>query len=251
MFNFIKKLAQINYFCLEINNQAIRVLQNPQKKAEIILQKKQTPTQAIKLALKKAQIKQKNISLVLQEKNCFIKPIKEKKQSIKKQIEANVPMPIEQIYYTWKKSKGFLFTAAADKTQIDKQIDLVEQCGLKPIIIEPQSLAISRALMQNEKQVCLIVHIQKQNILFIIANEKMVLFSAQQEYGCNINDEINRYIGFYQSEFNQNIEKIILNSAQGQNIKINNSLPVANKNPLDLPSQYCALAGLYLRKAND
>lgn len=131
---------------------------------------KENVVQAIKEAIKKSgpkRIKLKRVICALPETKVFLRILNvpqmdesELKEAIKWEIEANIPLPIDQVYFDWKvlennfndpkeEKISVLVVAAAQKT-VDQLLGVMEMTGLKVVGLDIESIAQARSLV-NEK----------------------------------------------------------------------------------------------------
>lgn len=127
---------------------------------------------AIKKALEKSKpkkIKNKKVICALPETKAFLRIISipqmeenEIQEAIKWEIEANIPLSIEQVYYDWKvlndsigdsgeKKMSVLVVAVAQKVA-DRLIEVVEGAGLRVVGLEVESLAQARSLISEKTE---------------------------------------------------------------------------------------------------
>lgn len=220
-------------FGLDLSGPIIRVAQMPNKFAS---------GANIQEAIKKAGIKTKYLNACLPEEECFIRLIP-KDGDIIKEIEANIPLPLDEIYYDWQEIGANLFIAAAKKKFVDQKIALFKQAGLIMNALEPESIALSRTLAKTNSGL-LIIKFEKNKINLVVCQKNVVYSSATREKD-HISEQVQDYIDFYQNRGGK-IVKIILCGSQipreqaFQNLKI----PVETaKNP-----SYAAAVGLALRQ---
>lgn len=194
MFNF-QKILQPKVFGLDLSSPIIKAAQMPNKFAF---------GSNIGETIKKAGIKTKYVNICLPEKECFVKLIP-KNGDIKKEIEANIPLGFQEIYYDFKEIGHNFFIAATKRKIVDKYINQVEKAGLIISAIEPESVAISRGLGKN-KTSFLIIKKNKDGLeaVFII-----VLFGIIKFTSSSTLDQTSRYLDFYQTANAGNL-KIVL-----------------------------------------
>lgn len=165
---------------------------------------------------------------------------------IEKEIEDHFPMYPSEVYYDYSFIDDYpnehddIFLAASPKIIIDEYIDVLKALGLLPFIIEGESLAISRAIIESGA----LKKIQKPTLLIDIGNYKSVLiiyFGKAPRFTANLSfsfpfginrkkqnfdfdkktedgffEEIDRYLSFYEAHplhehlKNRQITKVIL-----------------------------------------
>lgn len=104
----------------------------------------------------------------------------EVKEAIKWEIEANIPLTLDQVYYDWQildlnltqeKGKMSVLVVAVARSVVDQFTDVLESAGLQVIGLETESIAQARSLLpeKNEKSTTLIVDIGDRRTSFLIA----------------------------------------------------------------------------------
>ena len=104
----------------------------------------------------------------------------EVKEAIKWEIEANIPLTLEQVYYDWQildlnvaeeKGKMSVLVVAVARSVVDQFAAVLESAGLEVIGLETESIAQARSLLseKNEKTTTLIVDIGDRRTSFLIA----------------------------------------------------------------------------------
>jgi type IV pilus assembly protein PilM len=132
--------------------------------------KKENVILAIKKAIqgsKPKRIKIKRVICALPETKVFLRILnipqmneEELEEAIKWEIEANIPLPLDQVYFDWKmlennfndpaeKKVSILMVAVAQKT-VDQLLEVMEGAGLKVVGLDVESMAQARSLV-NEK----------------------------------------------------------------------------------------------------
>jgi len=196
MLNF-QELSQPKVFGLDLSNDIIRVAQLPDKFAF---------GANIKEAVTKANIKTKYVHACLPEQECFIR-VAPKDGNIKKEVESNIPLSLKEIYYDTQETRQGLLIVAAKRKIVDQTIDLLNKAGLIAKSLEPESIALARALVKTPDSL-LIIKFGKTKINFVICQNNIVYFSATQEKN-HILQQLQDYIDFYQTK-NGQITKIVL-----------------------------------------
>ncbi|MFH1392668.1 MAG: hypothetical protein ABIG90_03320 [bacterium] len=192
MLNF-KKFLDPKIFGLDLTGNIIRVAQMPDKFAF---------GATIQEAIKKAKIQTKYVNIAMPEAECFVKLVP-KDGDIKKEIESNVPLALSEIYYDFKEIGQGLLIVAAKRKIIDKYITELKQAGLIAKAIEPESIAIARALVQDDNNY-LIIKVSSQNTLFMIVSSQIIKFTVAGAL-----EQTADYLDFYQTR-NGNIAEILL-----------------------------------------
>lgn len=230
MINF-QKILKPRVFGLDLAGPLIKVAQLPDKFGS---------GTSIQEAVKKARLKTNYVNVCLPEKECFVRLIP-KNHDLKKEIEANVPLPLTEIYYDWQETGSNLFIVAAKRKIVDKNITLLQENNLVACSLEPESLAIARALVKDNNNL-LIIKTSGQENVFIICSQRIVRFTGLAGL-----EQTQEYLDFYQSH-NGEIVKIILcgdgdlKKASQVLAKLNLAIEIA-ENPA-----YAAAIGLALKQ---
>lgn len=152
------------------------------------IQNKEQVVTAIKKAIEIAgpnKIKTKKVICSLPETKAFLRVISipemnesEMKEAIKWEMEANIPLPLEQVYYDWQifpkelileKNKISLLVVAITKTAIEQVLETLELAGLEPVGLEIESIAQARSLIFEENK--------QSNVLIVDIGDRRTSFS--------------------------------------------------------------------------
>lgn len=193
--------------------------------------KKNEVADAIKRALNKAspkKISSKKTILSLSESKAFLRVVnipkmrkEEAGEAIKWEIEASIPLSIDQVYYDWQFIEGkvegdkqSVLTVAVSREISDKLIAAVELAGLEVYAIEIESVASVRSLVHDEeKGATLIVDLGAKRTSFIIAKGSIPLFTSSIPFSSeSLTDAIVKYLNVtYQEAEEIKIQKGISN----------------------------------------
>ncbi len=109
-------------------------------------------------------------------------------EAIKWEIEANIPLSRDEIYYDWQIIENGNHSQHLDvligvlpKKTVDPYLDAFKKAGLKPISFEIESIALSRALVQGQKSDQPLVILDfgaKRTNLVIFANQAVCFTSS-------------------------------------------------------------------------
>lgn len=89
-------------------------------------------------------------------------------KAIRWEIEAHIPLGIDDVYLDWRVIKTVkknsadycdILIAAAPKDLVESYVNLLRKSGLSPIVLEPESVAVARALSEDISSPTLIVNI--------------------------------------------------------------------------------------------
>jgi type IV pilus assembly protein PilM len=163
------------------------------------IQKKEQVLAAIKKALEIAApspVKTKKVICSLPETKAFLRVIsipqmneEELQEAVKWEMEANIPMPIEQVYYDWQvipqdlfaeKNKINLLVVAVSNVVVDQTLEILELAGLEPVGLEIESIAQARSLLleKNDKATVLIVDIGDRRTSFSVTKGGVPCFTS-------------------------------------------------------------------------
>jgi type IV pilus assembly protein PilM len=166
----------------------------------------------IKEAIKKAGPRKMNTRKVIcsiPESKAFLRIISipkleesEMAEAIKWEMEANIPLPIEQVYFDWQllgtgdKNKQNILTVAVAKEIIDELAMTLEAAGLEVYGLEVESVASVRSLISrtgDNKNASLIVDLGSQRTSFIMVAQGVPYFTSSIPFSAeSINDAIEK-----------------------------------------------------------
>ena len=200
----------------------------------------------IKYAIKKSgpkKIKTKKVICSLPESKVFLRVINlpkieesEAEEAIKWEMEANIPIPIDQAYYDWQflenedvkdaknSGKQDVLTVAIAKDFVDDLMEVLEAAGLEVYGLEVESIATARSLVLQKKvteknESALIVDLGAERTSFIMVNAGIPTFTSSIPFSADgISDAISK--GF-------NISLI-----ESEKIKITHGIGLSNDNPV-------------------
>ncbi len=154
--------------------------------------KRENVVMAIKKAISTAgpkKIKTKKVICSLPETKAFLRIIslpemkkEEASEAIKWEIEANIPMSVDQVYYDWQileknlngeKGKMNVLVVAFSKKVINEILETLELAGLEVVGMEIESIAQTRSLLEeNDNRTSLIVDLgdRRTSLLIMIGN---------------------------------------------------------------------------------
>ncbi|MCX6763311.1 MAG: type IV pilus assembly protein PilM [Candidatus Moranbacteria bacterium] len=152
----------------------------------------------IKEIIKKAQprrISTNKVVYSLPESKVFLRRIaipklgdKEISEAIKWELEANIPLPIDQVYFDWKvldisaDGKQNILTAAVAKPTVDEFVSVIEKAGLEVYGLKVESLSSARSLIDEklkaEDAILLIVDLGLKKTIFTIVVGKNPCFTS-------------------------------------------------------------------------
>lgn len=141
------------------------------------------------------KIKTKKVICSLPETKAFLRIVSvpqmnedEMAEAVKWEMEANIPMPLEQVYYDWQtipkellaeKNKTSLLVAAIAKTTVDETVEVLEMAGLEPVGLEIESIAQARSLLEEKNnQTVLVVDIGDRRTSFSVNKGGLPCFTS-------------------------------------------------------------------------
>jgi len=163
------------------------------------IQKADQVVLAIKKALEIAgpqKIRTKSVICSLPETKAFLRIISlpqmndsEMAEAVKWEMEVNIPLPLEQVYYDWQvipqallpeKDKINLLVVAIAKSAVDQTIEVLESAGLSPVGLEIESIAQARSLLDenNEQATVMIVDIGDCRTSFSVTKGGLPCFTS-------------------------------------------------------------------------
>jgi type IV pilus assembly protein PilM len=238
---------ETNFFALDISDSSVKVLQLEKgKRIDKIssffsldipsgildggrITKKDRLADVIRDAIKKAgpkSIRTKKVACSLPESKAFLRIInmpkmsqEEIEEAIKWEIEASIPLSVDQVYYDWQyisesKNKQHVLTVAVAKEVVDEMMETLKLAGLDVYALELESIASTRSLIPEstkESSISLIVDIGSKKTSFIVAEGNVPYFTSSIPISSLIfNDAISK-------NFNVNPE-------EAEKIKINQGI---------------------------
>ena len=176
--------------------------------------KKDQVIAAIHNALEKAgpdKIKSKKVICSLPETKAFLRIIsipkmekKEAREAIKWEIEANIPLALDQVYYDWQildenisaeKNKMDVLVVAISKKTVDQFMEVLEGAGLEVVGLEIESVAQARSLLAsgNNGGAVLIIDFDERRTGFFIASKGTPCFTSSIPVSSqSLNDSISK-----------------------------------------------------------
>lgn len=205
---------------------------------------KESVVSFIKEAIKKAGPKKVNTKKVIcsiPESKAFLRIITIPKmeeheigEAIKWEMEANIPLPIDQVYFDWQcldceaKNKQEILTVAVSKEIIDDTVEVLEKAGLEVYGLEIESVATARSLISEqckseevcEREASLIVDLGAQRTSFIMVVKEVPYFTSSIPFSSeSINDAISKGLK--------------LNRQEAEEAKVNHGIENSNSdNPI-------------------
>lgn len=133
-------------------------------------------------------------------------------EAIKWEIEASIPLSVDQVYYDWqfldkKDGKQNVLTASVAQDFSDELCGILEKCGLEVCCFEMESIAIARSLIPQEakkEEIYLIVDIGSVKTSFIVSEGNVPYFTSSIPFSSSaITDEISSQLNLAKNEADQ------------------------------------------------
>jgi len=142
------------------------------------------------------KIKTRRVVCSLPETKAFLRIVtlpkmgqEEAKEAIKWEIEANIPLSLDQVYYDWQilsnsivseKDKMNVLVVAVARSMVDQFRSTLESAGLEVVGLETESIAQARSLLSetHENETTLIVDMGDRRTSFLIAIGNIPVFTS-------------------------------------------------------------------------
>jgi type IV pilus assembly protein PilM len=163
------------------------------------IKKKENVVVAIQRAIETAgpkKIRTKKVVCSLPETKAFLRIInipkmdkKEAKEAIKWEMEANIPVSIEQVYYDWEileknftneKGKMSVLVVAVAQNVVDQFIDTIEAAGLEVMGMDIESVAQANSLLseKDKGKTNLVIDLGDRRTTFLISVDGIPCFTS-------------------------------------------------------------------------
>lgn len=199
--------------------------------------KKEIVVEKIKEAIQKAgpkKINSKKVICSLPETKAFLRLInipkmeeEEIREAIKWEVEANIPLKLDQVYYDWQlldknlsadKNKKSVLIIAVAKSVANQFLEIIEQVGLDPVGLEIESIAQIHSLIKDgaSKETTLLVDLGDRRTSFLVAVGDTPCFSSSVPISASLlTDSLSKTLNLVFKE----AEKIKLNYGIGSFVK--------------------------------
>jgi type IV pilus assembly protein PilM len=130
-------------------------------------------------------------------------------EAIKWEIEASIPLSVDQVYYDWQligevEGKQNILTVAVSREIVDDILEVLELAGLEVYGLEAESVATTRSLVDNVAtpgEVSLLVDLGAKRTNFIVAEGNVPFFTSSIPFSSNgVTDAIAKTLGVSSSE---------------------------------------------------
>lgn len=162
------------------------------------------------------KINTKKVICSLPESKVFLRAVtipemseEEASEAIKWEIEASIPLAVEQVYYDWqfldkKDGKQIVLTAAVAKDFVDELSGVLEDCNLEVYGMEVESIASTRSLIPRDakkENVFLIVDIGSNKTSFTVSEGNIPYFTSSIPFSSSgITEEISSDLNLQKEE---------------------------------------------------
>jgi type IV pilus assembly protein PilM len=169
---------------------------------------------AVKEVIEKAgpqKFNTKKVVCSLSESKVFLRIINipkmeetEAQEAVKWEMEANIPLSIDSVYFDWQfisggaKNMQRVLTVAISREIVDDLVEVLEKAGLEPYIFEVDSIASVRSLLSEaeENVLNLIVDMGATKTSFIVVENGIPCFTSSIPFSSeNINDVVAKRLG--------------------------------------------------------
>ncbi len=145
---------------------------------------------------KPKRIKTKKVICSVPESRSFLRLIsvpnmekEELEEAIKWEIEANIPLSLDKVYYDWivvndifsdNKDENRVLILATAKKIIDQMLEIIDNSGLEAVGIESESVALVRSLYDGKKnkKTVLFVELGQNKTTFVFAIKGVPCFTS-------------------------------------------------------------------------
>lgn len=174
---------------------------------------------AIKAAIaaaKPKKISTKKVICCLPESKVFLRVLSlpameqtEISEAIKWEIEASIPLSVDQVYYDWQligeaDGKQNILTVAISREIVDDVLEVLELANLEVYGLETESVATTRSLIADSAtpgEVSLLVDLGSKRTNFIVAEGNVPFFTSSISFSSNgVTDAIAKTLGISSEE---------------------------------------------------
>lgn len=115
--------------------------------------------------------------------------LEEAREAIKWEIEANIPLSLDQVYYDWQilgstfasgEDKMSVLVVAVARSMVDQFRTVLDKAGLEVVGLETESIAQARSLLaeKHDNETTLIVDIGDRRTSFLVAVGNIPVFTS-------------------------------------------------------------------------
>lgn len=110
-------------------------------------------------------------------------------EAIKWQVEANIPLPIDEVYLDWQMIRPIknnldhfdILVAAAPKSLVESYLNVLKKSGLTALALEPESAAVVRSLIKEDENTMgptMIIDLGSTGTNFVIFSAGAIRFTS-------------------------------------------------------------------------
>lgn len=130
-------------------------------------------------------------------------------EAIKWEIEASIPLAVDQVYYDWQLvgeagSRQRVLTVSVSKEVVDDMLEVLELAGLEVYGLEAESISVARSLIrscQENTEVSLIVDLGSKRTNFVVTEGQVPFFTSNISFSSNgVTDLISKTLGVNKEE---------------------------------------------------
>jgi type IV pilus assembly protein PilM len=130
-------------------------------------------------------------------------------EAIKWEIEASIPLSVDQVYYDWQligetEDKQNVLTVAISREIVDDILEVLELVGLEVFGLEAESIAMTRSLIEAtapSDEVSLLVDLGSKRTNFVVAEGNVPFFTSSIPFSSNgVTDAIAKTLGISNEE---------------------------------------------------
>jgi len=128
------------------------------------------------------------------------------KSSIDLIANFQLPKKKEEIYFDWEKindsSKNEVLLASINRPIADSLAATLEKAGLKTVAIEFHPLSLARVAAKDDQSCLIVEKLERITAIFVIKNQVVrFLYTMPNNSDFSLIQEINKFINFYETEF--------------------------------------------------
>jgi type IV pilus assembly protein PilM len=162
------------------------------------------------------KIRTKKVVCSIPESKAFLRAItipkmdeKEAAEAVKWEIEASIPLSIDQIYFDWQflekqGNKQKVLTVAVSREIIDDLVEVIRMAGFEVWGLEVESVATARSLIpqnSSREDISIIVDLGARRTSFIITEGNVPYFTSSIPFSSEaISDAISKELGVSKEE---------------------------------------------------
>ena len=159
----------------------------------------QTLAEALKKALKEANVQSRHGVIAVGGEDVITKIVTlpsdltpfEVEDQIYEEAEQFLPFPLEEIYLDFhplgstRQGREDYLIVAARRESVDRRLEVLEQVGLEPIIVDVEGYALLRSLKTEEKNFALL-DLGDSHITFYLFRDGRLVFNRENKFGGKI-----------------------------------------------------------------